>query len=135
MGKRSISLAASLALLALGSACGDGALTEPQAMTLQVQKRDVQPQRVSFAVQVINWDGSVPIEYRATACAPAGEFFICMGPFLESSVSAERFIQPVAWTEAQCGVLVVFEASLATGAKDRASHITCSRPRKPRQGR
>ncbi len=131
MGKRSFSLAVSSALLALASACGDGALIGPESMALEVAKRDVETHRVSFVVRVINWDGSVPVEYRATACTPAGEFFLCVGPFLESSVSAERFVQPVAWTEQQCGVLVVFHASLPTGEEEQVSHITCSRPSRP----
>ncbi len=131
MGKRSYRLASSLALLALASACGDGALTEPQSMALEVAKRDVLAHRVSFTVRVINWDGSVPIEYRATACAPAGDFYMCVGPFLESSVTAERFIQPVAWSDDQCGVLVVFQASLPNGAEEQVSHITCSQRKRP----
>ncbi len=135
MGKWTLRLAASLALFTLANACGDDAVTEPRQMRLEVAKQDVQARRVSFTVRVIHWDGSVPIEYRATACAPAGELFFCFGPFLESSVSAERFIQPVAWTDDQCGVLVLFEASLPDGQNEQASHITCSLPRRRREGR
>lgn len=131
MGKRLFRLTGSLAVLALASACSDGALTEPQSMALEVAKRDVQAHQVSFTVRVINWDGSVPIEYRATACTPAGDLYMCVGPFLESKVTAERFIQPVAWGDDQCGVLVVFQASLPNGAKEQVSHITCSRPKRP----
>jgi hypothetical protein len=108
-------------------ACSRDFVMDPQPMSLEVEKVDAQPFRVSFAARVVNWDGETPIEYSASACSPAGDIFICMGgPFVENSVVAQRVTQPITWTEGQCGMLLVFGANLANGDKVEATHITCS---------
>ncbi len=108
-------------------ACSRDFVMDPQPMSLEVEKVDAQPFRVSFAARVLNWDGETPIEYRASACSPAGDIFMCIGgPFVENSVVAERVTQPITWTEEQCGMLLVFGASLTNGEQAEVTHITCS---------
>ncbi|NIO30658.1 MAG: hypothetical protein GTN75_02525 [Gemmatimonadetes bacterium] len=108
-------------------ACSRDFVMDPQPMSLEVKKLDTQPLRVSFTARVVNWDGETPIEYSASACSPAGDIFICMGgPFLESSAVAERVTQPITWTEEQCGMLLVFGASLTNGEQAEVTHIACS---------
>jgi hypothetical protein len=108
-------------------ACSRDFVMGPQPMSLEVEKVDAQLFQVSFAARVVNWDGETAIEYSASACSPAGDIFICMGgPFVESSVVADRVTQPISWTEQQCGMLLVFDASLTNGEKAEVTHITCS---------
>jgi hypothetical protein len=108
-------------------ACSRDFVMDPQPMNLEVEKVDAQAFQISFAARVVNWDGETAIEYRASACSPAGDIFLCMGaPFLENSVVAARVTQPITWTEQQCGMLLVFDASLTNGEKAEVTHITCS---------
>jgi hypothetical protein len=107
--------------------CSRDFVMSPQTMNLEVEKVDVQPFRVSFAARVVNWDGETSIEYRASACSPAGDIFMCIGgPFVENSVVAERVTQPITWSQEQCGMLLVFDANLTNGEKAEVTHITCS---------
>lgn len=107
--------------------CHEDLVMNPQPMSLEVEKTDAEPFRISFTVRVLNWDGETAIEYSASACSPAGDVFLCMGgPFVEKSVVAARVTQPVTWTEDQCGLLVVFDVSLGSGEQAELTHITCS---------
>jgi hypothetical protein len=107
--------------------CSRDFVMDPQPMSLEVEKVGAQAFQVSFAARVVNWDGETAIEYSASACSPAGDIFICMGgPFVESSVVSDRITQPISWTEEQCGMLLVFGASLTNGEKTEVTHITCS---------
>jgi hypothetical protein len=117
-----------LSLVAIGVvACSRDFVMEPQPMRLEVEKVNAQPFKVSFAARVVNWDGDTAIEYSASACSPAGDIFMCIGgPFVENSVVADRVTQPISWTEEQCGMLLVFGASLTDGEKVEVTHITCS---------
>ena len=116
----------SLAVLGAGG-CGDPLATEPESMTLEIVKSEVGRLQASFTVRVAAWDGEAAVYYRASACASSGDLFICMGgPFVENSVQASRVVQPISWTEEQCGYLIVFEASLPNGAEAETSHVTCS---------
>lgn len=115
----------SAALVASG--CREPLAPGPEAMILEVVKRDVGRLHVSFSAQVTGWDGKASIHYWASACASSGDLFICMGdPFVEDSVHASTMLQPITWTEQQCGYLIVFEASISNGEKEEATHVTCS---------
>lgn len=113
--------------LALGAgSCGEPPLA-PEPMTLEVAKSEVRRLQVSFTVRVSAWDGEASVHYRASACAASGEVFLCIGePFVEKSVHASSVVQPISWTEQQCGYLIVFEASLPNGEKAEETHVTCS---------
>lgn len=116
-----------IASAALGAGCGERSTLEPESMTLRIVKSEVSRLQVSFTVRVSAWDGEASVYYRASACSSSGELFICMGdPFFENSVHAERVVQPITWTEQQCGYLIVFEASLPNGHQAEATHVTCS---------
>ncbi len=58
---------------------------------------------------------------------PSGDHFVCFGgPFFESAAMADEVVQPITWTDDQCGLLLVFQATLPNGDEGQASHVTCS---------
>lgn len=127
MNKALLRLAVISSAVLSASGCMEPLALEPDSMTLEVAKSEISRLQVSFTVRVGAWDGEASVYYRASACAASGELFLCVsGPFVENSVTASRVVQPIRWTEQQCGHLIVFEASLPNGEKAEATHVTCS---------
>lgn len=118
-----------LSLVATGIVgCSDASLMGPAAMSLEVDIVSSEIFQVSFRASIANWDGQTEMQYRASACGASGDVYLCIGgPFVERTSKAERVVQPITWTKAQCGYLIVFEASLPNGESAELTHITCSR--------